>query len=108
MIPYKVDERPVAEHGVHAVAAGHDDRVIARRFSEKPVGLQLDALLGKDIEMAVRGNGLDIDFMQPGFPGGVPEDFKRSSDIAGQHPVIDDDGDLEAIAVREDGRNAPA
>ena len=51
-----------------------------------PVDLQLDDFLGKDIEIAVRGNGLDIDFMQLGFPGGVPEDFKGSSDIAGQHP----------------------
>ena len=72
--------------------------------SEKPVGLQLDAFLGKDIEIAVRGNGLDIDFVQPGFPGGFSEDFKRSGDIAGQHPVIDDHGDINGVVAGLRGR----
>jgi hypothetical protein len=54
-----------------APSAGHDDRVIAGRFSEKPVGLQLDAFLGKDIEIAVRSNGFDIDFLRQGFLAAV-------------------------------------
>src|SRR3546814_18654542 len=38
-----------------------------------------------------------MEFLRPGFPGGVPEDFKRSGDIAGQHPVIDNHGDIKGV-----------
>ena len=82
----RAQKTPVTDEASGQIKSGLECLFVLLRHRAMPVDLQLDDFLGKDIEIAVRGNGLDIDFMQLGFPGGVPEDFKGSSDIAGQHP----------------------